>query len=185
VVRLINNLLLTSSERGCPFKQQRQREYTIHKPGKRAYHLFALISLSSSLSSACWAMIRFSLVFSSSSALRSFELREDHPPILASPAMDGSRGNPMPPQGCQNQPPLESEIPASPNTFLLPLSFPPVVILQESRILSGPIFGGQANLPGVRFVAKPPLLQADDIGASCLYYLFYSLLLIEKELRAS
>lgn len=27
--------------------------------------------------------------------------------------------------------------------------FPPVLILQESRIQSGPIFGGQANLPPI------------------------------------
>ena len=38
--------------------------------------------------------------------------------------------------------------------FLFSLLLPPVVILQESRILSGPIFGGQANR--LWFIVKIP-----------------------------
>ena len=49
------------------------------------------------------------------------------------------------PPGFQRQPPLESEISAPPNTFLFSRLFPSVVILQESRISSGPIFGGRSR----------------------------------------
>ena len=47
--------------------------------------------------------------------------------------------------GFQRQPPLESEISAPPNTFLFSRLFPSVVILQESRISSGPIFEGRSR----------------------------------------
>ncbi len=63
--------------------------------------------------------------------------------------MDGGRGNPRASEwhqlpDTQHQPLAEPGISAPPNTFLFSLLLPPVGILQESRILSGPIFGGQA-----------------------------------------
>jgi len=67
--------------------------------------------------------------------------------------------------GFQRQPPGESEISAPPNTFLFSRLLPPVLILQESRISSGPIFGGQVKDPN-DFMNKFGLIFEKYVGNS-------------------
>ncbi len=56
----------------------------------------------------------------------------------------------------------KTEISAPPNTFLFSLMLPPVVIPQESRISSGPIFGGGGGGPNrVTKVRSVNLLEVD------------------------